>query len=120
MNVAYRLVAGPLALFSLYGGGAKAVRSRARLRPMMAWVDSVPMAAVRGIGLLEVLGALGLVLPPATGIAPSPAPAAALGFTVLQIGAIGVHLRLGDRRIALDLTLLCAAATTAWLGTARL
>ncbi|MFE9329083.1 hypothetical protein [Streptomyces sp. NPDC006925] len=36
---------------------------------------------------------------------------------VLQIGAIRVHLRLGDRRIALDLTLLCTAAATAWLGT---
>ncbi len=84
---------------------------------MTAWVDSTPMAAVRAIGLLEVLGALGLVLPPATGIAPWPAPAAALGFTVLQIGAIRVHLRRGDRRIALNLRLLCAAAATSWLGT---
>lgn len=118
MNVAYWIVAGPLALFYLYGGGLKAVRSRERLRPMMAWVDSTSMAAVRAIGLVEVLGAIGLVLPPLTGVAPWLALAAATGFVVLQIGAIRVHLSRGDRRIALNLTLVPAAAATVWLATA--
>ncbi|CAM5234097.1 DoxX family protein [Streptomyces violaceorubidus] len=73
------------------------VRSRAGLRPMMAWVDSTPMPAVRAIGLVEVLGAAGLVLPPLTGVAPWLALAAGVGFVVLQIAATGVHLRLGVR-----------------------
>ncbi|MFF2848380.1 DoxX family protein [Streptomyces sp. NPDC058001] len=120
MNVAYGIVAGLLALFHLYGGGVKVVRSRERLRPMMAWVDSTPMPAVRAIGLIEVLGAIGLILPPLTGIAPSLALAAAIGFVVLQIGAIRVHLRLGDRRIALNITLMLTAAVTVWLSTAWL
>ncbi|WP_328562025.1 DoxX family protein [Streptomyces coelicoflavus] len=120
MSVAYWIVAGLLAAFHLYGGAVKAVRSRDGLRPMMAWVDVTPMPAVRAIGLVEVLGAAGLVLPPLTGVAPWLAPAAAAGFVVLQIAATGVHLRLGDRRVALNLTLLVTAAVTVRLATARL
>ncbi|KPI20497.1 hypothetical protein OK074_1326 [Actinobacteria bacterium OK074] len=117
MNVAYWIVAGLLALFHLYSGGLKLVRGRERLRPMMAWVDSTPMPAVRAIGAVEVLGAAGLLLPPLTGVAPWLAPAAAVGFVVLQIGATGVHLRLGDRRVGLNLTLALAAAVSGRLAT---
>jgi hypothetical protein len=116
VNVAYWIVAGLLALFYLYGGGLKAVRSREQLRPMMAWVDGTPMPAVRTIGLIELLGAIGLILPPLTGVAPWLAPAAAVGFVLLQIGAIRVHLSLGDRKIALNVTLLLVAAVTVWLA----
>ncbi|MFF0667610.1 DoxX family protein [Streptomyces tendae] len=120
MNVAYWIVAGLLAAFYLYGGAVKVARSRDALRPMMSWVDSTPMPAVRAIGVVEVLGAAGLVLPPLTGVAPWLASAAAVGFVVLQIGATGVHLRLGDRQVALNLTLLITAAVTVWLATTRL
>ncbi|MCX5384365.1 DoxX family protein [Streptomyces sp. NBC_00083] len=118
MNTAYWSVAGLLALFYLYAGGLKAVRSRERLRPMMAWVDTTPMAAVRAIGLTEVLGAAGLVLPPLTGVAPWLALVAAAGFAALQIGATGLHLRRGERDIALNLILLVAGAVTVWLAAA--
>ncbi|MFI6992228.1 DoxX family protein [Nonomuraea wenchangensis] len=117
MNVAYWIVAGLLALFYLYAGGLKVVRSREQLRPMMAWVDDTPMPAVRAIGVIEILGAIGLILPPLTRIAPWLALAAAIGFVVLQLGATSLHLRRGDRQIALNLTLLLAAALTVWLAT---
>ncbi|MFJ6571028.1 DoxX family protein [Streptomyces sp. NPDC091292] len=117
MTIAYWIVAGLLALFYLYGGGVKVVRSREQLLPMMAWVDSTPMPAVRVIGLIEVLGAIGLVLPPLTGIAPGLALVAAVGFVVLQLGAVRVHLKRGDRQIALNVTLLLTAAVTCWLAT---
>jgi hypothetical protein len=117
VNVAYWIVAGPLAAFYLYGGGLKAVRSRERLRPMMGWVDSIPLPAVRAIGLTELLGATGLVLPPLTGIAPWLSLAAAIGFVLLQIGAIRVHVNHGDRQVVLNLTLATAAAVTAWPAT---
>ncbi|MBM9507920.1 DoxX family protein [Actinacidiphila acididurans] len=117
MNVAYWLLAGLLALFYLYGGALKVTRSRDRLRPMMAWVDTTPLPAVRAIGVIEVLGATGLILPPLTGVTPWLAPVAATGFVLLQLGAIRVHLALGDRQVALNLTLLLAAAVTVWLAT---
>ncbi|WP_329288684.1 DoxX family protein [Streptomyces pseudovenezuelae] len=119
MNIAYWIVAGLLALFYFYAGTMKVIRSRDQLRPMMAWVDRVPLPVVRALGTVEVLGATGLLLPPLTGIAPSLAPAAAIGFVLLQTGAIAVHLTGEDRRIALNLGLLATAAVTLWLATAR-
>lgn len=50
MSVAYWVVAGLLALFYVYGGGVKLVRSKEQLQPMMAWVDTTPMPAVRASG----------------------------------------------------------------------
>jgi hypothetical protein len=58
---------GPL---GVVGGLSQAEAGKGQLRPMMAWVDSVPMGLVRTIGVLEVLAAIGLILPPLTGTAP--------------------------------------------------
>ncbi|MFI9320269.1 DoxX family protein [Kitasatospora aureofaciens] len=117
MNISYWIVAGLLALFYLYAGTLKLIRSRDQLRPMMAWVDRVPLPAVRALGAVEVLGAAGLVLPPLTGIALPLAPAAAIGLVLLQAGAIAVHLTGEDRRIALNAGLVVTAAVTVWLAT---
>ncbi|QOV40762.1 DoxX family protein [Streptomyces ferrugineus] len=117
MNIAYWIIAGLLALFYFYAGAMKMFRSRDQLRPMMAWVDRTPLPVVRALGAVEMLGSTGLILPPLTGIAPSLAPAAAIGFVLLQIGAVAVHLAGEDRRIALNLGLIATAAVTIWLAT---
>lgn len=84
MKIAYWIIAGLLGLFYLYAGGKKVAQSKEQLAPMMGWVDTVPMRLVRLIGVIEVLGVAGLILPPLTGIAPALAVVAALGFLVLQ------------------------------------
>ncbi|MFF8911199.1 DoxX family protein [Streptomyces olivaceoviridis] len=117
MNIAYWTVAGLLAIFYVYAGTLKVMRSRDQLRPMMAWVDHIPLPAVRALGAVEILGAAGLILPPLTGIAPLLAPAAAIGFVLLQTGAITVHLMGEDRRITLNAGLTATAAVTLWLAT---
>jgi uncharacterized membrane protein len=110
MTVAYWVVAGLLAVFYLYSGGVKAVRSPAALRPMMAWVDSVPVWLLRTVGVLEVAGAAGLLLP---GLA---VPAAA-GLVLLQVGATVLHLRRGEVRVVwLNAALLVLAAVAGWLA----
>ncbi|MEV0191291.1 DoxX family protein [Kitasatospora purpeofusca] len=116
MDIAYWIAAGPLALFYLYAGTLKVIRTPERLRPMMAWVDRVPLPALRALGAVEVLGATGLVLPPLTGVAVPLAAAAATGLVLLQAGAIAVHLTGGDRRIALNAGLVTGAAATLWLA----
>ncbi|MFF4440031.1 DoxX family protein [Streptomyces sp. NPDC001621] len=117
MNIAYWIVAGLLAIFYAYAGTLKVIRSRDQLRPMMAWVDHIPLPAVRALGTVEILGATGLIVPPLTGIALFVAPTAAIGFVLLQIGAITVHLMGGDQRIALNAGLTVTAAATVWLAT---
>lgn len=118
MNIAYWIVAALLAAFYLYAGGKKIVQSTKQLAPMMGWVDTVPMPAVRLIGALEVLGAIGLIVPPLMGIASWLAVAAALGLVVVQIGGISLHLARGEARlIGLNLVLLVLAAVAVWLAT---
>ena len=117
MTVAYWIVAGLLALFYCYAGGIKVVQSPDKLRPMMGWIDSVPLGLVRTVGVLEVLGAIGLILPPLTGVAPWLALVSAIGLLLIQIGAIVVHLRRGEARlIGLNIGLVVMLAITIWLA----
>lgn len=118
MLIAYWIIAGLLALFYVYSGGMKAISSRAKLQPMMGWVEHTPMAGVRLIGVLEVLAAIGLVLPPLTGIAPWLALVAAIGLVLVQIAATILHLVRGEvRQIGLNIALLVLAVVAAWLAT---
>jgi hypothetical protein len=118
VELAYWITAGLLAAFYLYAGGKKVSQSQEQLQPMMGWVDQIPMPLVRTIGVLEILGAIGLVLPPLTGIAPWLAVAAAIGLVLIQVGGIAVHLSRGEARlIGLNIALLVTAGVVAWLGT---
>ncbi len=118
MTVAYWIVAALLALLYLYSGGLKVLRSKDQLRPMMGWVDAVPLRLIRTIGVLEVLGALGLILPPLTGIAPALALAAAIGLVLIQVGGISLHLSRGEAKVIwLNIVLLALAGVAIWLST---
>ena len=119
MLVAYWIIAALLALFYLYAGGRKVAQSQDQLRPLMGWVDTVPMPVVRAIGAVEILGAIGLVLPPLTGVAPALAVAAAAGFVVLQVLATGLHLSRDETRATpLNVALITLAGAATWLATA--
>nr|WP_206328371.1 DoxX family protein [Streptomyces sp. S3(2020)] len=108
-----------LGLFYLYAGGKKIAQSQEELAPMMGWVDTVPMPAVRLVGAVEILGVAGLVLPPLTGIAPVLAVLAAVGFVVLQVLAAGLHLSRGEAKdTGLNVVLIALAGVAAWLATA--
>jgi hypothetical protein len=117
MTVAYWIIAALLALVYLYSGGLKVLRSPDLLRPMMGWIDTVPLRLGRTIGVLEVLGGLGLILPPLTGIAPALALASAIGLLLIQVGAISLHLRRGEAKlIRFNIVLLVLAGSAVWLS----
>lgn len=116
MLIAYWIVAGLLAVFYLYSGGVKIVRSKEALRPMMGWVDDMPLGAVRAIGVVEVLGAIGLIVPPLVGVAPWLAFAAAVGLVLVQVGAGIVHLRRGET-VWMNAVLAVVAGAAVWLAT---
>ena len=60
----------------------------------MAWAEDVAPAAVKVIGGIEIIGALGLIFPQATGIAELLTPLAACGLIAFQLVAFVIH----DRR----------------------
>jgi hypothetical protein len=119
VTVTYWIVATLLALFYLYAGGLKLVRSRTQLEPMMAWVDTAPMPGVRALGGLEILGAAGLILPPLTGVTTLLAIAAATGLLTLQTLAAAFHLSRGETTdLWLNAVLAGLAAVAVWAATA--
>ena len=96
-----------LALLFAGVGFMKLFQRHARLVDNLRWPEDFPAGVVKLVGLLEVLGAAGLVLPQATGYLPVLTPLAASGLAVLMALAILVHVRRGERnRIALAAILL--------------
>lgn len=116
MEIAYWIVAGVLAAAFLFAGAFKIVTPKEQLKAKgMNWTDSFSQAGIRGIGTAEVLGAIGVIVPPLTGILPWVAPVAAIGLVIVMVGAIRAHRKLGDTIIP-NVVLGLLALATAVLG----
>lgn len=116
MNIALWIVQGLLALVYLAAGGLKVVRARERLvaTGSLDWMKDTSDAGVKAVGVVEILGALGVILPWLTRIAPILTPVAAAGLVVVQIGALRVHLARAERRpLPANVLLLVLAAFVA-------
>lgn len=118
MNIALWIVAGLLAVAYVAGGGLKVIMSKQKIAatgPAAGWVEDFSPGAVKAIGVLEVLGGLGLVLPAAFGIAPELVPLAALGLAMIMVGAVATRISRREYRLALvDLTYLVLIGFVAW------
>ncbi len=80
-----------LALAFLMAGFMKTFMPLERLKQNMSWVAVTPAALVRFIGITELLGAIGLILPVLTGIVPWLTIAAAVGLAVAMLCAVIFH-----------------------------
>jgi uncharacterized membrane protein YphA (DoxX/SURF4 family) len=107
-----------LAAIFLVTGTTKLTQPRLKMAAgPMRWAADVTDAQFRTIGLLEVLGSIGLILPAALGIAPLLVPLAAVGLVLTMIGAIHVHVRHGETdRLAVPLVVLALALFVAVQG----
>lgn len=117
MNVFLWIVQGVLAAVFLAAGSLKLAKSHEALKadPNMAWTEDFPEGVVKAIGVLEILAAIGLIVPWLTDIAPLLTPLAALGLLVLQLGAFATHLRRGElRMLPVNTVLFLLAALVAW------
>lgn len=113
MNIALWVVAALLAAVYFAVGCVKLLRGKA-LQRRMPWVEAFPDVAVRFIGLCEVAGALGLVLPQATGELVWLAPTAAAALALLQLLAVVVHTRRGEtQQLGVNVVLLVLALVVA-------
>ena len=92
LNIIFWVIQGLLALVYLMAGGMKASQPLDKLSERMSWVKDFPAAFVRFIGIAEVLGAIGLILPELTNILPWLTLAAAAGLAIIMIGAVVVHI----------------------------
>ncbi len=108
MNIALWIVGGLMALMVAASGLMKLVRPIAEIQKM-PWATKMTANSIRLIGVAEVLGALGLILPLATGIAPILTPIAALCLAALMVGASVTHVQIKDPRSAVVTTIVIAS-----------
>lgn len=103
-----------LALVFGFAGAMKATQPIEALAPNMPWVLAVP-ALVRFIGVSELLGAVGLVLPSLTRIQPKLTPIAASALLLVMVLAAGFHAVRGEwSAIIGNIVLGALAAFVAW------
>ena len=92
MNVVLWVAQVLLALVLVGVGVAHATR-RDQATGQMAWMLAVPKPLLTTIGVLEILGAIGLVAAWATGILPWLTPLAAIAVVILMVLAAAFHAR---------------------------
>jgi hypothetical protein len=117
MNLTLWIIAGLLAVAFFVGGVSKLFVPKDKLAALPAggWVRDFSPGAVKALGIVDIVAAIGLVLPAALDVVPVLVPLAALGVVLLMIGAVitRVHSHLA-RTIAPDLAYLVLAGLVAW------
>ena len=122
-NVAKRwsitLWAAQIALAGLFGLAGTMKLSMAPTELFMVGLNyavDIPYALLLFIGVSEVAGALGVIIPALTRIMPFLTPLAALGLATIQVLALGFHYRRGElaEMAPMNLALLALSLFVAW------
>ena len=116
MDVVLWIIAVTLAAAFGAAGVMKLAQPKQKLAASgMAWVNDFSQGAISAISSLEVLAAIGLVLPPLLDLAPVLTPLAALGLVLLMVGAAITHLRRNEQpMVIVNAVLGILAAVVAW------
>jgi uncharacterized membrane protein YphA (DoxX/SURF4 family) len=107
------ILQGLLAVFFLLAGYGHASLPIAELAKSAPWAADLPVALMRFIGIAEMAGGAGLILPGVTRIAPRLAPLAAAGLALIMLLAVVFHIWRGEPFI-IQLVVALAAAAVAW------
>ncbi|MFF7259119.1 DoxX family protein [Streptomyces sp. NPDC008159] len=117
MNLALWIATGLLAAVALAGGISKAFIPKETLAAHEGarWTRDSGVAFVKGLGVLELLAAVGLIMPALVDVAPVMVPVTAVCWVVLMVGAMITHGRLGQYKLVmLNSVYLVLAAFVAW------
>ncbi len=115
MNVFLWVVQALLAAIYVMSGLEKLTQPKDKLAGKYAWVKDVSLATLRFIGVMELLGAIGLIVPAAIGIAPVLTPIAATGLVILMLLAVAMHVRRKEPSgVPVTAILLVLAAFVSW------
>jgi uncharacterized membrane protein YphA (DoxX/SURF4 family) len=116
MNLALWIIAIVLAVAFVGSGLLKLVRTKEQLVTSgFGWAQDFSPSTIRLIGVAEILGAIGLILPAAVHIAPILVPLAAIGLALVMAGAAVVHARRNEApMVAINVVLLALALFVAW------
>jgi uncharacterized membrane protein YphA (DoxX/SURF4 family) len=115
MEIAVWIIQGILALLFLMAGVMKSTQPKDKLAKSLPWVNDFPLQTVRFIGISELLGAVGIIVPQLTGIYTLLTPIAAIGLVVIMVLAASHHIRKREyKEVAFNITLLILSAIVAF------
>lgn len=115
MNIALWIVQSLLAAMFLMAGANKLFQSAEELVKMLPWVTSVPSGLVKFIGISELLGGIGLLLPSILRIKPILTSYAAIGLALVMLFASIFHISRGEYSvIGMNFVLTALALVVAW------
>ena len=115
METLFWIATGFLTLAFLAAGAMKATQPKTKLAEQMEWVEEFSESQIKLIGVVEILGALGLVLPWVSGIALFLVPMAAIGLAFTMIGAAFTHYKRGEMSsIPINVVFFLVALYVAW------
>jgi uncharacterized membrane protein len=115
MNVVLWVLQGVLAAMFLMAGLMKSTQPKENLVKNLPWVEDFSAGTVRFIGVMELLAAIGLIVPAVTGIAVILTPLAATGLALMMLLAALTHVRRREPgAVVFTLVLLAAAVVVAW------
>jgi hypothetical protein len=117
MDITLWIAAGLLAGVALLAGTTKTLLPREKLAGIHGgeWTRDFSPGFVRTLGILELLAAVGLILPAVVDVAPVLVPVTAACWVALMVGAMVTHGRLGQFKLAmLNLVYLALAVYIAW------
>ena len=115
MNTVLWILQALLAIAMLASGAMKLSKTKEQLHAAgMPWVEDFSAGQVKGIGTLEVLAAIGLILPGLLDIAPVLVAVAAVGVALTMAAAAVMHLRRGEgKSVPVNIVLLAIAVFVA-------
>jgi uncharacterized membrane protein YphA (DoxX/SURF4 family) len=116
VNIVLWIIAGLLAAAFLASGVMKVMQPKEKLAASgMGWAEDFSAGTIKLIGTLEILAAIGLILPAVLDIVPVFVPLAALGLVLLMASAIVVHSRRKEpQAVGINVVLLLLAAVVVW------
>ncbi|WP_201003193.1 DoxX family protein [Paenibacillus glycanilyticus] len=109
MNITLWIIQGLTALGFIYSGWLKAFQYD-KATASWGWVKDLPRELVVFIGLAELLGAIGVILPEALDIAPILTPVAAAALAVIVLLGAALHVsRKEYRELVVNLVFILLA-----------
>lgn len=116
MEIALWVIQFFLAVAFFFAGLVKATRPLEQLEEIVGgWVHDVPLPVIRVVGALEIVGAVGLVVPALVGVAPWLTWLAAIGLLVFMAGAVVIHGRRREsREVVSNLVLIALLVVVVW------
>jgi uncharacterized membrane protein YphA (DoxX/SURF4 family) len=98
MNIALWVAQILLAAMFIMAGTMKAFAYE-KAKASIPWVKETSRGFVRFIGIAELLGGIGLILPVAFNITPSLTGIAGLGFALIMLLAVIFHVRRNENKV---------------------